>query len=233
MNCENFKDLMVINIYGKLTSQEKSEFARHLTECSKCASKFEQLKIKENILKNSAPPKLDWEKSWELIAQKSINKKRFFDYSFRKYALATATVILIFIIGFTAGRKILLNQSEQQLASENIYSDLSMQSFAEDLEPILIDFLNRSDQPIPEEFATLEKKIVSEMLLKTKLLKYIMQKRDNPQLVQLLGDIEFILLNLSNLRPEDSLSTKQLQQIIREKNLKVQLKLVANDRFSI
>ena len=71
------------------------------------------------------------------------------------------------------------------------------------------------------------------MLVKTKLLKYIMQKRENTQLVQLLGDIEFILLNLSNLRPEDSLSTKQIQQFIREKNLKVQLKLVANDKITI
>lgn len=233
MNCEDFENLTIINIYGKLTSQEKGEFDHHLTECSDCSSKYEQSKIQENILVNSEPPKPDWEKSWEIISQKSIKRKKIFKYSFQKYVLATATVILVFIIGFSVGRKLFLTQPEQHFPSANSLSDLSLQDFTEDLEPILIDFLNRSDQPIPKKFVKLEKKIVSELLIKTKLLKYIMQKRENIQLVQLLGDIEFILLNLSNLKPEDSLSTKQIQQFIREKNLKVQLKLVANEKITI
>jgi hypothetical protein len=233
MTCEDFENLMIINIYGKLTSQEKCEFDHHLAECSDCSSKYEQSNIQENIFGNSEPPEPDWERSWDLIAQKSIKRKRTFEFSFQKYALATAFVILVFIIGFSVGRNLLVTQPEYHISSASGFSDLSLQDFAEDLEPILIDFLNRSDQPIPKEFAKLERKIVSELLIKTKLLKYIMQKRENTQLVQLLGNIEFILLNLSNLRPEDSLSTKQIQKFIREKNLKVQLKLVANEKIII
>jgi len=233
MNCEIFENMMIINIYGKLTSEEKSEFNHHLSECSDCSAKYESINTQEKFLENCEAPKPDWEKSWQIIAQKSIRKKRLFDYSYHKYVLAAATVILVFVIGLSVGRKMIQTQSDNLAASASSISELSLQTFAEDLEPILIDFLNRSDQPLPKEFAKFEKEIVSDLLIKTKLLKYIMKKRDNIQLVQLLGDIEFILLNLSNLRPGDSLSTKQIQHFIREKNLKIQLKLVANEKITI
>jgi hypothetical protein len=83
------------------------------------------------------------------------------------------------------------------------------------------------------EFADMEKKIIEEMLVRTKLLKYLVAKSEHAILVQLLEDIEFILLNLSNLRPEDYQSTKQIQQFILEKRLKYQLKLIANDKITI
>ena len=72
MNCKDFTNLMIINIYGKLTSEEKSDLTYHLKECSDCSSKFESIKTHENLLDNNEFPKPDWEKSWQIIGKRKI-----------------------------------------------------------------------------------------------------------------------------------------------------------------
>ena len=233
MNCENLKELMVVHILGKLTPEEKNNVEIHIKKCSKCALVFDKFKTGNTITGKKKPSRPDWQKSWEVIAAKSIKKKHILENSYQKYAMAAAVLIVVFVTGFIVGKKYLISGTEPQLTITDKNYEISINSFTEDLEPILIDILNRSDQKIPPQFVELEKNIVAGMLTKTKLLRYLVSKRDNTHLVQLLEDIEFILLSLSNLRSEDYLSMKQIQQFIREKKIKYQLRLFAENKLTI
>ena len=233
MNCENIKELMVVNIFGKLSLPEKKEMDNHIKNCSKCALISEKIKIHNTLPCDQKPPHPDWHKSWDVIAGKSFKKKFIFNYSHQKYALAVAVLIVVFVTGFLFGRKYFLTSSNLPLTISDKNYEISIHSYTEDLEPILIDFLNRSEHLIPAQIAEFEKNIVKDMLIKTKLLKYLVSKRENSHLEKLFEDIEFILLSLSNLRPEDYSSMKQIQQFIRDKNIKYQLKLFADNKLTI
>ena len=67
MNCEDFKNLLVIHLYGKLNSEVKNEFEQHLVECPTCANQFEQLIKQKTNIENSNIPVPDWENSWKII----------------------------------------------------------------------------------------------------------------------------------------------------------------------
>jgi len=62
------------------------------------------------------------------------------------------------------------------------------------------------------------------MLVQTRLLKYLVSQRDDPYLLQLLEDLELILVEISNLKPQDQQSAAQLTRLIRENEIKFKIR---------
>ena len=84
--------------------------------------------------------------------------------------------------------------------------------------------MNRTDARKKEEMSDIEKLVIKDMLIQTKLLKDLVSQKDDPRLLQLLEDVEFILVGISNLRPQDQQSAAQLTRLIRENEIKFKLK---------
>jgi hypothetical protein len=229
MNCEECKNLITVSVFGKLTPQEKRQLEDHLRECPECTRIHEKSENLRSLFEEKEEiPLPDKEKSWDIISSKAIQRKDvktiFFPY--KKWAFAASALIVVFLLGFLIGKQVFFpGPSEtppESIALQGYESPI--QHFTEGLEPILIDFVNRTDAQKQQEMSDIEKLVIKDMLIQTKLLKHLVSQRDDPRLLQLLEDIEFILVGISNLKPQDQESAAQLTRLIRENEIKFKLK---------
>lgn len=230
MNCEECKNLITVSVYGKLTSQEKRQLEEHLRECPECTRIYEKSENLSSLLEDKEEiPLPDKEKSWEIISSRAIPRKsnRTIFFPYKKWAFAASALVIVFLLGFIIGKQMFFpgpgETSPESIAFQGYESPI--QRYTEGLEPILINFVNRTDAHKQEEMSDIEKLVVKEMLTQTKLLKHLVSRRDDPRLLQLLEDIEFILVGISNLRPQDQESAAQIARLIRENEIKFKLKI--------
>jgi hypothetical protein len=229
MNCEKCKNLITVSVYGKLTPQEKSQMEEHLRVCSKCARIHEKSTQLSSLFEDEEKILLpDKEKSWEIISSKAVQRKSswtiFFPY--KKWAFAASALVVVFVLGFLIGKQLFFpgpgKTSPESIALKGYESPI--QRYTEELEPILINFMNRTDAQKQEEMSDIEKLVIKDMLIQTKLLKHFVSQRDDPYLQHLIEDLEFILIGISNLKPQDQDSAKYLTRLIRENEIKFKLK---------
>jgi len=229
MKCQEFKDSLIISIYGELTSSQKNVIDAHILECPECARLYQKTQRYQELVQDKTDlPLVSWDKSWEVISENVLNKKRskavFIPY--HKFILAGAAVCIIFIIGFFTGKQLLNSGSggSSFLATGNQQGVSLIKSYAESIELILINFRNHSDRTISEDMLKLEQKIISDMLIQTRILEQLSTLKNEPGLKNLFEDLEVILVSLSNLRPENKDVTDQLQQFIRERRLEYRIR---------
>ena len=223
MNCNKFRDLIVVSIYGKLTDQEKGDFDDHRRECEKCEALYKTTAEFAGIYEDKNDiPLPDWEKSWSVISDKAFRKKRF-GFSFVpsvRFAAAAAAVVVVFAVGLFAGRT-LFDRPVLETAPRHV---LPIQQYAENLEPLLVNFTNRSEEQTSEDYSEVELRILTDMLAQTRLLKYLAEQRGDEFQIKLLEDLEFVLVDITNLRPGDREPVDQLKRLIKEKDLRYRLK---------
>ncbi len=229
MNCEQSKNLITVSVYGKLTPSERTQLEEHLRECTECARIYGKSESLSSLFEDEEKISLpDKEKSWEIISSKAIHRKsgRTIFFPYKKWAFAASALVLVFLLGFLIGKQIFFpgpgRTSPESVALKGYESPI--QRYTEDLEPILISFMNRTDAQKQEEMSDIERLVIKDMLIQTNLLKHLVSQRDDPRLLQLLEDVEFILVGISNLRPQDQESAAQLTRLIRENEIKFKLK---------
>ncbi|NIO48906.1 MAG: hypothetical protein GTN73_05645 [Candidatus Aminicenantes bacterium] len=238
MNCEESKNFMTVSVFGKLTLSEKAELEEHLRECQKCARIYERTAhLRPQFDKQEDIPLPDKEKSWQIISAKAFPRKRgwkvFFPY--KKLALAASALVVVFILGFIAGKQLFFKgPGDAQPESTALKGyDSPIQRYAENLELILVSFMNRADAQRQDEISEVEKKVIKDILVQTRLLKYLVSQRDDPHLQQLIEDVEFIMTGISNLSPQDQDSADLLARLIRENKIKFKLKTLITSKTTI
>lgn len=236
MNCKNAKDIILMRIYGKLTPEEEAWWESHLKECPRCARINRKLFSHREVLNEETDiPLPDWEKSWNIISS------RVFDRALPvrgnvpalKWATAATSVIVVFLLGYFIGRRVLLSPSSGSFPRPYVSAQAPLERYADSIDSLLTGFINRSDIPQPEEFSSVEEQLIGEMLAQTRLLKSHVREHRMPHLDGLLEDLEFILLNLAHLHPEDRETARYLNRMIREKDLRFQLKHLASQEIGI
>jgi len=238
MNCEECKNLITMSVFGKLMPSEKKRLEEHLRACPGCSkihAKSAQLSSlfedKENI------PLPNKEKSWQIIRSQTLPKRKKWKdvFSYKKLALVSSGLLAVFVLGFLAGKLFFFEPPFPGLpgsfASQGY--DMPVEQYAENLELILVSFMNRTDARKQDQISDLEKKVIEDMLLQTRLLKYLVAERNDPYLQQLLEDLELILVGISNLRPQDQDSAAQLARTIRENELKFKVKTLLTSKTTI
>jgi len=226
---------MVKKTYGKVTQAELSELAAHLSECKSCARIHEHMESVEPFFSETEEiPLPDWERSWNHIAAQSMSKKRTWSFTipFPRWVYAAAVLALVFGLGYLAGRKILTSPQQALTKVSAAGPQSPFLRYAEDLEPLLIGFLNQGDLPVPAEFSLLEKALLTDMLQQTRMLKRLAYTQDQTHLQDMLDDLEFILIGISNLKSQDRVAAARLKKMIREKELKFKLKALAEPEMT-
>ncbi len=228
MNCEEFKNQTIVNIYGKLNSDQKKEVEKHILECSECAKLHKQSKpfieLYEGEKEISFP---HWGKSWRIISERGFKKKKFTDEFFPRYKISFALVVslIIFMFGIFIGKQLFNNNFELTdiKTSTPNFEESALTAYAESMELVLINFSNQKNTHTEKDYRELQHKLISEMLAKTEILKSIYSQENNERLVNLFEDIELILLSISNIRPGEKDMVGQLNQIIQQKAIFDQL----------
>jgi hypothetical protein len=223
MNCNTAKDLMAIAVHGSLQPDELSTLEAHLSHCPLCNLIYDRIKgLQMETQKKDSAPLPDWEKSWKKIeaqAFKPVKSRR--QTHLTRWVYAAAALATVFVLGFVLGRQFLPFPNSQDI--QTIQSLSPVQDYAELAGPLLVSFTNRSPVVQSEEMAAFEKRLVSQMLEETKLLKKLVSQHSNPALLTLLDDMEYILMSIHNLKPDDKESAEHLTQIIRNKGLSFKL----------
>lgn len=241
MNCRDFQNLVAIGIYGRPTGEEQAELDRHRSACPECAALYEKhgpgIVLQEEAFKEAlSAPLPDWDKSWAAISEKAFPQRRTrfpLLTLIPRWIPASAAILVVFVLGYLAGRRILLESITSgpgiaTLSSENPSSPLAFAEYADNLKPVLISFLNRGDVPQPEELRTLEREIIRDMLSRTRVLESLAAESGDTSREGLLLDLELILMSLANLAPGDTESAVHLERMIREKDIALRLRELAS-----
>lgn len=106
MNCEEYKNLITIGIFGELTREELARLKTHLQDCQLCAAIYEKSQKLGDLGGHEDDFSLpDKERSWQIISAKALKKKRgwFEPFLMRKPLFQYALVLLLISASFAAG----------------------------------------------------------------------------------------------------------------------------------
>jgi hypothetical protein len=106
MNCDEYKNLITIGVFGELTKEELSRLKTHLRDCPACSALYEKSeKLSDLADQDDDIPLPDRERSWQIISAKALKKKRmWFDrFVLPKPVFQYALVLLLLGAGFAAG----------------------------------------------------------------------------------------------------------------------------------
>jgi len=248
MNCLETKNLITAGIYGRLTPEERAELENHAAACRACARLYEKsspfLDLRTGAGEEEVPLP-DWEKSWPRISAGVIDMRprraalfarpAFGRIGWTRRAIAAAALLLVFAIGYFAGRRLLDDHSADAAAARgSVYptfpsvasAQVLLAEYADSLGPVLVNFLNRGDVRPPDALRELERRVVRNMLEKTRMLRSLAAESGyaDRRLGDLLQDLEFILTSMANLDPEDKESADHLGRIIRKKEISPRLR---------
>ena len=250
MNCREAETLVTAGVYGRLTPEERAELESHAGTCPACAELLEKwagiLELRSEVREDDVPLP-DWEKSWTKIAAGAIGERARRWSLFGRMALGwpgwargasvAAAVLLVFVLGYFAGRRILVDRSGRAVraavspvaggSSLAESGEVRLVEYAENLRPLLVDFLNRGDVRPPDELLALRRRVVRDMLGETRVLKRLAAESGEAGLDDLLSDLEIILTSLANLSPDDEDSADHLGRMIREKDVSLRLRTLA------
>ncbi len=228
MNCQDAKNTMTVVVFGMLKPEEKAGLDEHLESCPSCARLFEKAKASRasmDVPDDGSRP--DWEKSWDVIAARAMprRKTRLFFGIPGQWIAAAAALLVVFILGYIAGHRFLQSPAGPETSFLTASDDPSpLLRYAESLETILIDFLNRGEAERPPQFSDLAQNIVRTMLAETRLLQALAASSGNPELGAFLEEMETVLLSLANLKPGDRDSAAALERTIRERRIRAKLR---------
>jgi hypothetical protein len=178
----------------------------------------------------------DWERSWRVIRGRALEPKKGLPLllTSRKFAVAGAALAVVFVFGFLLGRHLLkpaaIEPGEAPYAN---YRSVSAAEYSERVDMLLVNFLNRSDGDVPAGFRDVEREIVADVLAETRLLRLLAERRGDRYRYRVLEEVEMVLINMSNLGPEDEGSAEQVDRFIRDRDLRLQLRNLTDLKSTI
>jgi hypothetical protein len=240
MDCRDALDLITAAVFGRLSPSQRQELEAHLAACAECSRRYRKILPLMHLqpdVEHDEIPDPDLERSWEIIAERSLRRdpgwrsrllfSRYRTPPVPKWVLAAASLLVVFVLGYFAGRSLLSPGSgpgrDNLTALRAGTSFASLEDYAESLQPVLINFLNRDGVDTPAEIRALEHRLIGDILVRTRLLKSLAASNDETELMELLQDLEFILISMENLRPEDRDSARHLARLIRESHVPLRL----------
>jgi len=226
MNCDEAKDFMTVGVFGRLSPEQRKRLLEHVRDCPECRLRFERMTALMDRLSDSNDiPLPDPERSWAVIADRVLPGRSSRAVSpMRRWAPAAAALLAVFVLGYFAGRRFLAPSPSSSDQLHTPAEDRSFSTYADSLRPVLIDFLNRDGRESPENIQRLKSGIIRDMLNRTRLLRGIAARGEDPALQDLLMDLEFFLTALDNLRPEDRETARHLAGLIRDREIPLRLR---------
>lgn len=216
---------MTVAVYGTPTEEERTALKEHLLRCPECGRRWEQTaSLKEHRHPDPDVPLPDPDRSWAVIS-KRLSKRRSYPerIRYRRWVAAAAALLIVFSAGFFFGRRLFLLPPAGQAVPFLHLSEASLETYADFLQPVLVNFINSDREENSRTLRRLEKNIVSDLLDRTRQLKSLLPDDDGSALQELLQDLEFILTAMDNLEPGDGETARHLAGMIREKKVPLRL----------
>jgi hypothetical protein len=237
MKCKKCKEDIVLLLYGELPDKDKAEVMAHIEECPGCAEDWERTKGVFAVLdetKSESAHEADWERCWNVIQtdigrgarnerlEKTEIERRFFMRP--SWIYATASVLVIFVLGVLIGRFWLASDTQVAAAhglqdpGSSEYIKQSLSEHFDTLKPLLVSYANYSAEENGREIITLDKEIVRSLLIQNYLLKKLVVESD-PQAGEILEDLDLVLREIKNMPSDDKWAPSQVKELIHEREI--------------
>ncbi|MBI5022373.1 MAG: zf-HC2 domain-containing protein [Ignavibacteriales bacterium] len=222
MNCKQCQDKIVEALYDELTQDSKAEFEAHIVSCKGCSAQYEKMQDTVNIMNKREGVNLneiDWELHWKAVHGK-INsdlkeikpaplkeKFQFHPSQIPSWAYGIAAVLLI-VVGIFIGRTVWLSNPntdkiivQNPVVSKNDVDSVTTQAlvYLSKSKGLLLGVMNANDNGYSEVTFSKQQKISRQLIQRASYLKTALDKPDQQQLKQLIGDLEIILMQLANI----------------------------------
>jgi hypothetical protein len=228
IDCDEIRDLLVKCLYGKPTPEQARRVREHISTCPACARIREKLEGHEDLLGTDRDAPLpDWAGSWDIIAEKALRRRSWFRLPLSRRLRLGVSLAAVFVVGLIVGRYLLLPPSgpgvQTRLAD---HRPPSAGEFAEQVDLLMVNFLNREESTAVYEMTDLERKIIDEILLQTRLLKILSSGRGDGSAREILEEVEIALVGISNLDSGDEHSARQIADFITRSRLRFRLQQI-------
>jgi hypothetical protein len=230
MACKKYKENIILHLYGELNKEDSKELLKHIKECTDCAEDFEYTKkvfLMLDKTKIENVPEANWGKCWGVI-EPGIQQKKRQTWGlplFPRWAYATATLVLVFAVGLFIGRMAFLPGTSRSKVPEGPQSAMypSIQEHLENLTPLLVEYANYSPSP-DDGNITIDRKLVRSLIIQNILLKRMIAEK-NPNLAQLLEDVDLVLREIANRDEEDSETLSMIKELIQQRGILYELEV--------
>jgi len=225
MNCKQTERIMAAAVFSTLNQEDETALKEHISQCCKCARKWQQTACLRELDKEAPAYSLpDPDHSWAVISA-SLSKRRHRTHRVRNWHWipAAAALLLVFAAGIFFGRRMFQTMPEAITYLTGDLSEITLESYADHLQPVLVNFLNQSSMQDPESVRQLERQIISDLLNRTRFLKSLIPENGNSELRDLFQDLEFILTAMDNLEADDRDTAHHLIGLIRNKKVSLRL----------
>jgi hypothetical protein len=235
MNCMLAKEKMTIAVYGTLSEEEQTALNEHLSRCQDCSRRWEKAAPLRNRASNAPDiPLPDPDRSWGIIADRLTKHRRTSTRRWLwRWAPAAAVLLLVFAAGLLFGRRVFIVPAGWQSPLPWNLSETALETYADSLQPLLVNFINPDGVRNPVSMKRLERRIISDLLDHTRILKTQIPDGGNPALRELLEDLEFILTAMDNMEPGDRDTAQHLAGVIRDNDVTLRLRQLIVDRTTL
>ena len=235
MNCLRAKEKMTIAVYGTLSEEEQTALNDHLSQCPDCSRRWEKVApLRKGAGLNPSVPLPDPDRSWAVIAKRlEKHGRRSVGQRIWRWAPAAAVLLLVFAAGLFFGRRVFVVPAGWQSPMPFSLSEAALETYSDSLQPLLVNFINQDGVRNPASMKRLERRIVSDLLDHTRMLKTQIPDEGNPALRELLEDLEFILTAMDNMDPGDRDTALHLAGLIRDNDMTLRLRQLINDRTTL
>ena len=231
MACKKYSEKIVLHLYGELSDEEAKKLTDHIAECKECADELAYTKKVFHVLdetKIEDVPEANWEKCWNTIdagIQGKERKRKSF-LLFPKWAYASATLLVVFVVGFFLGRIAFLQPAKKSpMLLEGSQSAMhpSIQEHFESLKPVLVEYANYTASP-ENGTITIDKSIVRNLIIQNILLKRTIADED-PSLKEILEDVDLVLREIANQEGDDADALSMIKDFIQERGILYELEV--------
>ena len=234
MTCDEARTLLTIRTFGTLDAAELATLDEHLAHCPACARSASQAAEVSASLDTPADLSVpDWERAWDEIAARSIERPRLLWQrpAFQAWAAAAAAVV-IFVLGFTAGRGVSRRQAGQAAPGEGAQAVMvttldaasPLQAYAQRVEQVLVSIGDTAPGPAPLDA---RRRLLRSMIEDTRALQVLAARAGDRELEGFLSEMEPLLVSLANLQPGDRGSVEWLDRMVRERQLRARARELA------
>ena len=236
MSCKTYRKRFVEALYDELSSDEKKAFQAHLNTCPGCAQAYAQLASTLQVMdrrQRPEPEEVFWTGYWDRLrdrmdAQESAPQqeawwKRWIPgmapaprWAFRAAAAAALIVLGVFIgkLTFTPSSPRARNVVHKGRPSAEFAALRSRtDQYLERSKVLLLGLINLDTDSEETSGLSLQKhREVSQNLVQEAgfLKQGLSDARAEQRLIELVGDLEVILLQIANLEEENDLSTVEM-----------------------
>jgi hypothetical protein len=238
MTCDEARTLLTIQTFGALDAVDLAALAAHIDGCPACAQAASQTADVRSALEPPADiPVPDWERAWHAIAAETIERPRpLWQRPALRAWVAAAAAIVIFVLGFTAGRVVPTNGQAGSVgrngeAGGGVVTTLDasspLQAYAQQAEQVLVSIGDAGPGRESSESLEARRRLLRSMIEDTRALQALALRAGDTELYAFFSEMEPLLVSLANLQPGDRGSVEWLNRMVREHQLRTRVRELA------